>query len=56
MFGSILSGKKPNHSRLSQCSIDKISAVLHEILKQSPTDHLPNKKRNCLLDRQNIVE
>uniref|UniRef100_A0A0N5BZL3 ADAM10 endopeptidase n=1 Tax=Strongyloides papillosus TaxID=174720 RepID=A0A0N5BZL3_STREA len=57
MFASATSGDKKNNDRFSKCSIQNISNVLFEVLRQPPNlySHHPsytiNGKRNCFQER-----
>ncbi len=52
-FASATSGDKVNNAKFSPCSVNSISAVLYEVLQQTPIDihrssfPLFGKKRNC---------
>lgn len=47
MFASATSGDKANNAKFSVCSINNISAVLYEVLRQIPNVDIPGNKRNC---------
>uniref|UniRef100_A0A0N4Z735 ADAM10 endopeptidase n=1 Tax=Parastrongyloides trichosuri TaxID=131310 RepID=A0A0N4Z735_PARTI len=57
MFASATSGDKKNNDRFSKCSIQNISNVLFEVLRQQPNTHYQgntftfNGKRNCFQER-----
>uniref|UniRef100_A0AAF5CY34 ADAM10 endopeptidase n=1 Tax=Strongyloides stercoralis TaxID=6248 RepID=A0AAF5CY34_STRER len=57
MFASATSGDKKNNDRFSKCSIQNISNVLFEVLRQPPNSHfyhstfMLNGKRNCFQER-----
>uniref|UniRef100_A0A914UQV4 ADAM10 endopeptidase n=1 Tax=Plectus sambesii TaxID=2011161 RepID=A0A914UQV4_9BILA len=53
MFASATSGDKKNNAKFSRCSIENITNVLVEVLKQNPVDpqrqlSMGHGKRNCL--------
>ncbi|KRZ05584.1 Disintegrin and metalloproteinase domain-containing protein 10, partial [Trichinella zimbabwensis] len=54
MFASATSGDKVNNNKFSICSVNNISSVLHEVLRQNP--NLPrlgsSAKRNCFKRRE----
>ncbi|KRZ52135.1 Disintegrin and metalloproteinase domain-containing protein 10 [Trichinella nativa] len=54
MFASATSGDKVNNNKFSICSVNNISSVLHEVLRQNP--NMPrlgsSAKRNCFKRRE----
>ncbi|VDP02153.1 unnamed protein product [Soboliphyme baturini] len=52
MFASATSGDKANNARFSTCSVNNISSVLKEVLRQNPNTHYVGAKRNCFILRE----
>ncbi|CDW56439.1 disintegrin family protein [Trichuris trichiura] len=53
MFASATSGDKVNNGKFSTCSINNISLVLREVLKQHPNaSYTSGAKRNCFKRRE----